>query len=102
MKSKLEIAKEFAESLKYPEIRDIILFGSAARKTDTESSDIDILIACEGDRFKLLHKVMDDVVKFISKYREYISVKVLSVQDIERLKNTYFISIIKKEGVKIG
>ncbi len=102
MKSKLEIAKEFAESLKYPEIRDIILFGSAARKTDTESSDIDILIACEGDRFKLLYKVMDNVVEFISKYREYISVKILSVQDIERLKNTYFISIIKKEGIKIG
>ena len=102
MKSKLEIAKEFAKSLKYPEIKDIILFGSAARKTETESSDIDILIACEGNRFKLLHRVMDDVVEFLSKYGEYISVKVLSVQDIERLKNTYFISTIKKEGIKIG
>jgi len=91
MKSKIEIAREFAESLKYPEIKDIMLFGSAAKGTETE-----------GNRFKLLHKVMDDVVEFLSKYREYISVKVLSVQDIERLENTYFISTIKKEGIKIG
>jgi predicted nucleotidyltransferase len=102
MKSKLKIAREFAKSMKYPEIRDVILFGSVAKGKETENSDIDILIACEGDRFKLLHKVMNDVVEFLSRYGEYISVKVLSVDDIERLKNTYFISIIKKEGIKIG
>jgi len=50
----------------------------------------------------MLHKVMDDVVEILSRYWEYISVKVLSVQDIERLKNTYFISTIKKDGIKIG
>ncbi|PKP54664.1 MAG: nucleotidyltransferase domain-containing protein [Candidatus Altiarchaeales archaeon HGW-Altiarchaeales-3] len=102
MKSKLKIAKEFAESLKYPEIKNILLFGSVARGRETENSDIDILISCKGDRFKLLHKVMDNVVEFLSKYGEYISVKVLSVQDIERLKNTHFILTIKKEGIKIG
>jgi len=31
MKPKLKIAREFAKSLKYPEVRGVILFGSVAK-----------------------------------------------------------------------
>ncbi|MHC1610212.1 MAG: nucleotidyltransferase domain-containing protein [Candidatus Methanospirareceae archaeon] len=40
--NKLEIAKEFAKSLK--DVEKIILFGSVARGEDKGDSDVDILI----------------------------------------------------------
>lgn len=100
--NKLEIAREFARYLKYPEIEKIILFGSVARGEETKDSDIDLLITCRGDRFELLHKVMDQVLEFLSRYGEYISIKVLSVREMEKLGNTHFISTLKREGIEIG
>ena len=100
--NKLGIAKEFARSLNEPGIEKIILFGSVARGEETEDSDIDLLITCRGNRFELLPKIMDDVFEFLSRYGEYISVKVLSVQEMERMKSTHFISVIEREGIEIG
>lgn len=42
--NRLELARKFSESLDYPEIEKIILFGSVARGDDREGSDIDIII----------------------------------------------------------
>ncbi|MBV1729496.1 MAG: nucleotidyltransferase domain-containing protein, partial [Methanobacterium sp.] len=38
------LAIKFANSLGFPEIKKIILFGSVARGEDNKDSDIDILI----------------------------------------------------------
>lgn len=35
-----QIAKDFSRSINYPEIEEIILFGSVARGDDTDDSDI--------------------------------------------------------------
>jgi len=47
------IAEEFSNSLDYPEIEEIILFGSVARGEDRNNSDIDILIIFDKKRTKL-------------------------------------------------
>jgi len=41
---------EFVESLDYPEIEKVILFGSVARGEDTEDSDVDLLIISSKKR----------------------------------------------------
>ena len=44
MNDRIELAKEFAKSIKSYDIKLIVLFGSVARGEDTEESDIDVLI----------------------------------------------------------
>ena len=44
MNDRIEIAKEFANTIKSDYVKSIMLFGSVARGDDTEESDIDILI----------------------------------------------------------
>jgi len=83
--NKLQIAEKFAKSLNYEEIKKVILFGSVARGIDRKKSDIDILIVTTGDR----------------KFNVYISLKVISIEDYERLSNTHFISEIKNNGIEI-
>ena len=96
-----QIAEEFSKSIDYPEIDQIILFGSVARGEDTEESDIDILIISDKKletKDKLMRKVSDALLKF----GVYISAKVISKEEYENLENTHFISNIKREGVVIG
>jgi predicted nucleotidyltransferase len=96
-----QIAEEFSKSLDYPEIKEIILFGSVARGEDTEDSDIDLLIISDKKREtkdKLMKKVSDALFKF----EVYISAKVISKEEYENLESTHFISSIKKEGVVLG
>ena len=97
--NKLEIAKEFARSL--TDIEKIILFGSVARGEDREDSDVDILIISR-DKLKTKDKVIGKAMDILLDENTYISVKVITPQEFERLKNTHFISQIEKEGVLIG
>ncbi|MDR1820022.1 MAG: nucleotidyltransferase domain-containing protein [Methanobrevibacter sp.] len=59
-----EIAIYFANSLNFPEIEKIILYGSVARGEDNEESDIDILIVSK-DRKKTKSKIYDFVTDFL-------------------------------------
>lgn len=97
--NKLEIAKEFAKSL--TDVEKIILFGSVARGEDREDSDVDILIITR-DKQKTKDKVIGKAMDILLDTSTYISVKVISPLEFERLKNTHFISQIEKEGVLIG
>jgi predicted nucleotidyltransferase len=97
--NKLEMAKEFAKSLK--DVEKIILFGSVARGEDKENSDVDILIISR-DKLKTKDKVIGKVTDILLDKDTYISVKVITPQEFERLKNTHFILQIEKEGVLIG
>ena len=99
--NKLQIAEKFAKSLNYEEIKKVILFGSVARGIDRKKSDIDILIVTTGDRFKLKRRLMDMVFDYFSKFKVYVSLKVISIEDYERLSNTHFISEIKNNGIEI-
>jgi len=93
-----KLAIDFAKSLNYPEIEKIILFGSVARGKDKDESDIDILILTT-DEDKITDKVYDKVVDVILKFQELISLKIISVDEYNIIKNTPFISNILKEGI---
>ena len=97
--NKLELAKEFATSLK--DVERIILFGSVARGEDKEESDVDIMIISR-DKLKTKDDVIGKATALLLDKGVYISVKVISPQEFERLKNTHFIAQIEKEGVLIG
>jgi len=97
--NKLEIAKEFAKSLK--DIEKIILFGSVARGEDKGDSDVDILIISRNKQ-KTKDRAIRKAMDILLDTGTYISVKVISPLEFERLKNTHFIAQIEKEGVLLG
>lgn len=95
------IAMEFANSLKFPEIKKIILFGSVARGEDNDESDIDILIV-STKKAETKHKLMAKITDALLDGGIYISAKVISQKEYDDLQTTHFISTINKEGVVIG
>ena len=97
--NKLEIAKEFAKSLK--DVEKIILFGSVARGEDKGDSDVDILIISRNKQ-KTKDRAIRKAMDILLDTGTYISVKVISPLEFERLKNTHFIAQIEKEGVLLG
>lgn len=99
--NKKQIAEEFSKSLDYPEIKEIILFGSVAREEDKKDSDIDILVISTKKQ-ETKDKIMKIVSDALLEFGVYISAKVISKKEYETLKNTHFISTIKKEGVVLG
>jgi len=101
---KRKIAEDFASSVKRknPQIRKIILFGSVARKEDRKDSDIDLMLISEGDRREVKKNVMNDVVETLLDKSVYVSAKVVSQNEYNRIRNTHFISEIEKSGVAIG
>lgn len=98
---KLELAKEFAKTLK--DVEKVILYGSVARGEEKEESDVDILILSR-DKLKTKDKVIERAMDILLDTGTYISVKVISPSEFERLRNTHFISQIEKEGeeIKVG
>lgn len=99
--NKKQIAEEFSKSLDYPEIKEIILFGSVARGEDKEDSDIDLLVI-SSKKHETKDKLMKRVGAALLESGVYISAKVISKKEYETLKDTHFISTIKKEGVVLG
>lgn len=99
-----KIAEDFAASVKEknPKIGKIILFGSVARGEDKADSDIDVMLISEGDRRKVRREVMKDVVETLLDKSVYISAKVISQGEYDKIKNTHFISEIERKGVLIG
>jgi predicted nucleotidyltransferase len=93
---KLELAKEFARTLKDTAAEKIILYGSVARGEEKEDSDVDILIL-SSNKQKTRGKVIEKAVDMLLDTGTYISVKVLTPGEFERLKNTHFISQITNE-----
>jgi predicted nucleotidyltransferase len=90
---------------KYGDMVDgIILFGSVARGEAKEDSDIDILVITEGDSFKMQKQISEIVVEILLEKGVYISVKVLSREEYNFLKEvkSSFYRNISKEGIVIG
>jgi predicted nucleotidyltransferase len=96
-----EIAIDFANSLNFPEIEKIILYGSVVRGDDNEDSDIDILIIT-SDRDRIKRSVYRKVTDILLELEEYVSAKILTLDDYRNIKNTHFMSIVEKEGIVIG
>ncbi|GAA5818828.1 MAG: nucleotidyltransferase domain-containing protein [Methanobrevibacter sp. CfCl-M3] len=98
--NKKQIAIDFAKSLKSEDIDKIILFGSVARGEDTEDSDIDIIILTT-DEDKIEDEVYTKVMDFLISTKEYISAKIISLDDFNKFKDFPFFVNVKKEGAII-
>jgi predicted nucleotidyltransferase len=98
---RLELAKEFARTLKDAATERIILYGSVARGEDTEESDVDILVLSR-DKRATRKQVIKRAIDVLLDTGTYISVKVLTPGEYEQLQDTHFIRQIREEGVVIG
>ena len=86
MNDRIEIAREFAKSIKSDKIIKIILFGSVARGDDTEESDIDILVV--SNYAKLIEpKIREEVFKVVLDKKEFISALVFSEEKLNKISN---------------
>ena len=94
----MKIARNFRNFLDFPEIDEVILYGSVARGEDHEGSDIDLLVISQ-DKFQTKSKLYPKVGDFLLDKGVYISVKVISPEEYHQMQNTYFFSQIEKEGV---
>jgi predicted nucleotidyltransferase len=74
MNDRIQIAKEFAESINSDYIKQIILFGSVARGDDKDFSDIDILIISDNAK-----EIEDEIIDM---YKAVDAISVRSLQNI--------------------
>jgi len=95
---RMKIARDFRDFLDFPEIEEVILYGSVARGDDHEGSDIDMLVISR-DKFQTKSKLYPKVGDFLLDMGVYISVKVISPEEYQQMQNTHLFSQIKKEGV---
>ncbi len=93
------IKKEYGDK-----IEKIILFGSYARGEAKEGSDIDVLIITKDEDFRIRKKITGIAFDLLLETMKYISPKVISRMDYEKLINiqTSFIKNILAGGVPIG
>ena len=90
---------EVAESLLHVygnKLRTVVLYGSVARGTQADDSDIDIMILIDGNDDKL----SDVSTEFSLKYLKVLSIMDISYQEYEDWKNiSPFYKNVSKEGV---
>lgn len=81
-------------------IDKMILFGSVVRGEQNKDSDIDILVLWNGNRYDGLKELGKITYDLLLDKQGYISLKVLTPSDFEKLrkKNSKFIMNILGEG----
>lgn len=94
---KSEIKKLYGEKLKH-----IILYGSWARNTSTDDSDIDLLIVLNGEILsgREIDAMIDIITEINLKYDTLISVYPVSDQDYMKT-NSPILMNIRKEGITL-
>ena len=97
---------EVAESLLHVygnKLRTVVLYGSVARGTQADDSDIDIMILIDGNSDELrkyYDKLSDVSTEFSLKYLKVLSIMDISYQEYEDWKNiSPFYKNVSKEGV---
>ena len=101
MNDRIEIAKEFAKTIKSDDIKLIMLFGSVARGEDTEESDIDILIV-SPNADDLRYKINRIAVDIILEKDEVISPHLMTEEHFNKTRNNSFLTNVLNEGVVLG
>lgn len=101
MNNRLELAKEFAKSIKSDDIVQIILYGSVARGDDTEESDIDILIISDHQN-EIQEKITSESFKIVLNNQEVINPIIMSTDRINKINDFTFMKNIRRDGIVIG
>ncbi len=81
-----------------PTVRSAILFGSCARGTARDDSDIDVLVLVSGRRADRLHEAIHDIE---SAYDVNVSPVVLREEEIDRLDRQFLDSVLR-EGIPLA
>lgn len=97
---------ELADSLQQvygDKLKTIVLYGSVARGTQTDDSDIDIMVLIDGNNDELRQyddKLNDVSTDFSLKYLKVLSVVDISYQEYEDWRNlSPFYKNVSEEGV---
>jgi predicted nucleotidyltransferase len=106
LKHKDSIIDEFIEMISplTGHIKEMYLFGSRCRNNWRPDSDYDVLIVLERKDRAVIDKLYDVVIDTLLATGKLISLKIFKIEEFNRLKSipTPFMSIILKEGIKIG
>lgn len=101
-----KLLAELAESLRDiygDKLKTVVLYGSVARGTQTEDSDIDIMILIDGNNDELRRyddKLSDVSTDFSLKYLKVLSVLDISYQEYEEWRSlSPFYKNVSEEGV---
>jgi predicted nucleotidyltransferase len=83
----------------------IVLFGSYARNTQKDDSDVDIIVFMNqspGKIKKFESGIIDLIMEFLEKYEKYFSIILDSTKNYNKyLKYSPFYNNIKEEGIII-
>lgn len=101
MYNRIEIAREFADTIKCEEISRIILFGSVARGDDGEESDIDILVVINSEDCNLESSIIRVAADFLLQKEEIVSPYVMSEEYFNENRNFSFLKSVMADGVVI-
>ncbi len=98
-----QILKEFRaalENLYGQRLKNIILYGSWARKQATEDSDIDLAIILEGNVLagKEIDRIIDIITDINLKFGVLISVYPVSQKDYTTINSPLLLNL-RKEGI---
>ncbi len=105
MKDYRKIAEDFARHLKAKygdRIERIILFGSVARGDYREDSDVDLIVVTRENRLAFLEEVVGEAIEVLLATGVYPSVKVLTPEEMDRIRDTLFGRAVAAEGVALG
>ena len=100
MSTKMEIAKNFAKTIKSDKIKLMILFGSVARGDYTSDSDIDILVVSDY-RKDIWPKISTIIADTVLKHGELLSIHVISENNFNETKDYSFLTNVLKEGITL-
>lgn len=83
-------------------LEQIILYGSAARGTNTEESDIDITVIVRKYTEEMHDKMIDFTVDFELEYNKIFSVLLIDYDNFKEWENVLpFYKNVKKDGVML-
>ncbi len=103
MKKMLSELAEFLHQAYGIRLKAVILYGSVARGTYTNDSDVDIMVLVDGDNVELREydEMLSDISTDISlKYMKVFSIIDISYQEYQKRKQTLpFYKNVSKEGV---
>lgn len=94
------IAKYINEILKFYEIEAIILFGSYAKGTNTEESDIDIAVIFKNFNGDLLDEELN-LMRLRRKIDTRIEPHIIRIEDYKNVSNPFVKEVINT-GIKVA
>ena len=100
MSKKIEIAKDFAKTIKSDKIKLMILFGSVARGDYRPDSDIDILVV-SNYHSEILPKIYTIIAYTVLEKGELLSIHVMPENIFNETKDYSFLTNVLKEGIKL-